>query len=204
LEKHGELGRDNKSLLYWLQYTNSFLKSAIVVYNVQGVCTLQPPPPPNRESTPIHHMWKYWALWCEPWEPLVVASPKYSCLIDIFNAYTFKSTIFYQYWFDIRHWKSCSVRRKFCHSTRCLILYHFVLCTWCCFTNHFRHLYIQCIYANNEIKKKILFTSSFLMGIPQMFADLFLSISGFAYHYSRMIGPFLKELYLFLTYWNIS
>jgi hypothetical protein len=22
----------------------------------------------------------------------------------------------------------------------CLILYHFVLCTWCCFTNHFRRL----------------------------------------------------------------
>ena len=32
--------------------------------------------------------------------------------------------------------------RKFCHSTKCLILYHFVLCTWCCFTNHFRRLYI--------------------------------------------------------------
>ena len=34
------------------------------------------------------------------------------------------------YWFDIRHWKILSVRRKFCHSTKCLILYHFVLCTW--------------------------------------------------------------------------
>ena len=32
--------------------------------------------------------------------------------------------------------------RKFCHSTKCLILFHFVLCTWCCFTNHFRRLYI--------------------------------------------------------------
>ena len=31
--------------------------------------------------------------------------------------------------------------RTFCHSTKCLILYHFVLCTWCCFTNHFRRLY---------------------------------------------------------------
>jgi len=25
-------------------------------------------------------------------------------------------------------------------STKCWILYHFVLCTWCCFTNHFRRL----------------------------------------------------------------
>ena len=32
--------------------------------------------------------------------------------------------------------------RTFCHSTKCLILYHFVLCTWCCFINHFRRLYI--------------------------------------------------------------
>ena len=31
-------------------------------------------------------------------------------------------------------------KTKFCHSTKCLILYHFVLCTWCCFTNHFRRL----------------------------------------------------------------
>jgi len=30
---------------------------------------------------------------------------------------------------------------KICHSTKCLILYHFVLCTWYCFTNHFRRLY---------------------------------------------------------------
>ena len=30
--------------------------------------------------------------------------------------------------------------RTFCHSTKCLILYHFVLCTWCCFTNYFRRL----------------------------------------------------------------
>jgi hypothetical protein len=29
-----------------------------------------------------------------------------------------------------------------CHSTKCLILYHFVLCTWRCFRNHFRRLYI--------------------------------------------------------------
>ena len=27
------------------------------------------------------------------------------------------------------------------HSTKCLILYHVVLCHWCCFTNHFRRLY---------------------------------------------------------------
>jgi hypothetical protein len=33
------------------------------------------------------------------------------------------------------------VERKCCHSTKCLILYHSVLCTWCCFTNHFRRLY---------------------------------------------------------------
>ena len=26
-------------------------------------------------------------------------------------------------------------------STKCLILYHFVLCTWCCFTNKFIRLY---------------------------------------------------------------
>jgi hypothetical protein len=35
------------------------------------------------------------------------------------------------------------MKRQFCHSTKCLILYHFVLCTWCCFTNHFRRLYIR-------------------------------------------------------------
>jgi hypothetical protein len=35
----------------------------------------------------------------------------------------------------IRHGQSLSVRRRLCHSTQCLILYHFVLCTWCCFTN---------------------------------------------------------------------
>ena len=28
----------------------------------------------------------------------------------------------------------------------CLILYHFVLCTWCCFTNHFRRLIYIYIY----------------------------------------------------------
>jgi hypothetical protein len=39
------------------------------------------------------------------------------------------------------HWKSLSVRQKICHSTKCLILYHFIFCTWCCFTNHFRRLY---------------------------------------------------------------
>jgi hypothetical protein len=33
-------------------------------------------------------------------------------------------------------------RKNICHSTKCLIIYHFVLCTWCCFTNYFRRLYI--------------------------------------------------------------
>ena len=43
--------------------------------------------------------------------------------------------------------------RKFCHSTKCLIFYHFVLCTWCCFTNHFRRLYIYIyIYIRLKIK----------------------------------------------------
>jgi hypothetical protein len=37
------------------------------------------------------------------------------------------------------------VRRKFCHSTKCLILYHFVLCTWCCFTKHLD----VCVYNYN-------------------------------------------------------
>ena len=44
--------------------------------------------------------------------------------------------------------------RKFSHSTKCLILYHFVLCTWCCFTNHFRHLYIY-IYIHTKICRLI-------------------------------------------------
>ena len=52
----------------------------------------------------------------------------------------------------IRHWWSPSVGRKFCHSTKCLILYHFVLCTWCCFTNHFRRLYIYIyIYTSRRL-----------------------------------------------------
>ena len=55
---------------------------------------------------------------------------------------TFFELVKSSYWFDIRHWKSLSVRRKFCYSTKCLILYHFVMCTWCCFTNHFRRLYM--------------------------------------------------------------
>ena len=54
------------------------------------------------------------------------------------------------------------------------------------------------------MKKKILFTPSFLMGIPQIFADLLLILSGIVYHYSRLIGPFLKKFCLFLTCWNIS
>ena len=44
--------------------------------------------------------------------------------------------------------------RKFCHSTKCLILYHFVLCTWCCFTNHFRRLYVY-IYILHLANKKV-------------------------------------------------
>jgi hypothetical protein len=40
--------------------------------------------------------------------------------------------------------------KTICHSTKCLILYHFVLCTWCCFTNHFRRLYIY-IYISLDI-----------------------------------------------------
>jgi len=28
----------------------------------------------------------------------------------------------------------------FSHSTKCGILYHYALCTWCCFTNHLRRL----------------------------------------------------------------
>ena len=53
---------------------------------------------------------------------------------------TFFEIVKSPYWFDIRHWKNLLVRRKFCHSAKRLILYHFVLCTWCCFTNHFRRL----------------------------------------------------------------
>ena len=41
------------------------------------------------------------------------------------------------YWFDIRHWKNLLARRKCCHSAKRLILYHFVLCTWCCFYKPF-------------------------------------------------------------------
>ena len=52
----------------------------------------------------------------------------------------------------IRHWQSPSVGRTFCHSTKCLILYHFVLCTWCCFTNPSRRLYIYNIYICQSIK----------------------------------------------------
>ena len=59
------------------------------------------------------------------------------------------------------HWKSLSVKRKFCHSTKWLNLYHFVLCTWC-FTNHFRCLkfillisYIVSLYRNDPTPQKI-------------------------------------------------
>ena len=62
------------------------------------------------------------------------------------------------YWLDGRYWQSLSVRRTFCHSTKCLILYHFVLCTFC-LTNHLRRLYIYispyyfatCIQYNSDI-----------------------------------------------------
>ena len=39
------------------------------------------------------------------------------------------------------------MRRRLCHSTKYLILFHCGLCTRCCFTNHFRRLYIY-IYIN--------------------------------------------------------
>ena len=66
---------------------------------------------------------------------------------------------------------SPSVGRTFCHSTKCLILYHFVLCTWCCFANHFKRLYIYTyiyIYIRLKIKPnsvRIRFFCSSLDGI---------------------------------------
>ena len=63
--------------------------------------------------------------------------------------------IWWLYWFDIRHWKSLSVRWKFCHSTKCLILYHFALCTWCCITNHFRRIYIYISLVGDSGKTTI-------------------------------------------------
>ena len=48
----------------------------------------------------------------------------------------------------------------FCHSTKCLILYHFVLCTWCCFTNHFRRLYIYIYILKSQMNKHCLWRSA--------------------------------------------
>ena len=43
----------------------------------------------------------------------------------------------------------CSSHRGTLSMSKCLIIYHFVLCAWCCFTNHFRRLYI---YIRLKIK----------------------------------------------------
>jgi hypothetical protein len=55
---------------------------------------------------------------------------------------------------SIRHKFNPSVGRKFCHSTKCLILYHFVLCTWCCFNNHFAAVFQWCGFKSRRGKNK--------------------------------------------------
>ena len=49
------------------------------------------------------------------------------------------------YWFDILFNQTLIKslgETNILSFNKLLILYHFVLCTWCCFTNHFRRLYI--------------------------------------------------------------
>jgi hypothetical protein len=57
------------------------------------------------------------------------------------------------------------VGRKFCHSTKCLILYHIVLCTWCCFTNYFRRLYIYIYIYIYIINSRICFLKFSFRGL---------------------------------------
>jgi hypothetical protein len=57
------------------------------------------------------------------------------------------------------------VGRTFCHSTKCLILYHFVLCTWCCFTNHFRRLYIYIFWIVKPIIVLVFFFTAVMLDI---------------------------------------
>ena len=93
LEKNGELGRDNKSLLFLNLLQLSIMCRECALYN------------PPIERTPLSTTCGSTELCSKPWEPLVVPSLKCSCVIDIFNTYTFKSSKFYHYWFDIRHCK---------------------------------------------------------------------------------------------------
>ena len=75
--------------------------------------------------------------------------------------------------------------RKFCHSTKCLILYHFVLCTWCCFTNHFRRLYIYIYIYSFYILSE---SDSFLKeGVDKLVATLA------NFHFPPFKSPYLSQ-----------
>ena len=77
---------------------------------------------------------------------------------------TFFEIVKSPYWFDIRHWKSIFVRRKCCHSTKSLILYHFALCTWCYCTTHFRRLYIYIWILNQTVLESDLWADKLSTG----------------------------------------